>query len=148
LELRAPGPHRGRAWAPRRGGTGRHRGRDRGRAGAGVRAPREGQAGVTPGQDRAPPGARRGRTGAGAPLRGKERGGGGRMRGGGDGEAHLGIQNPAITVTGSHLGHEVGERGGREGEGVVAREKSNERKGEGAAWGDGRQGRAGRARLG
>jgi hypothetical protein len=89
LELRAPGPHRGRAWAPRRGGTGRHRGRDRGRAGAGVRAPREGQAGVTPGQDRAPPGARRGRTGAGAPLRGKERGGGGREteRGGGRGSS-------------------------------------------------------------
>jgi hypothetical protein len=44
----------------------------------------------------------------------------------------------------------VGEIGGREGEGVVAREKSKEREreGEGAHGGFGRQGRAGARRAG
>jgi hypothetical protein len=41
--------------------------------------------------------------------------------------AHLGDPNPAITVTKSPRAQRGRERGGGEGEEVVAREKSNER---------------------
>jgi hypothetical protein len=41
-------------------------------------------------------------------LSGRRRGGEGQRER--EGEAHLVIQNPEITVTGSHLGLEVGER--------------------------------------
>jgi hypothetical protein len=86
----------GHVAAPGQGGPGRVRAREGRRQGGRAEGP--GRAGG--GEER-------------AGTRGREEKGKGerkRVRERGEGEAHLGIQNPAIIVTGSHLGHEVGER--------------------------------------
>jgi hypothetical protein len=75
-----------------------------------------------------------------APRGGGEKGGGGRERER-EGEAHLGIQNLAITVTASRLGHKVGEVEERERELLHGKNQMRER--ERGRMGDGRQGRAG-----
>jgi hypothetical protein len=61
------------------------------------------------------------------------------------GELTLGIHNPAITVTGSPRAKRW-ERGGREGEGVVAWEKQMRERERGGAPGARVQGRAGSRR--
>jgi hypothetical protein len=114
------------AGATRRGEPGSRRGRAREPSG-----PRHGTSGRA-----APPGhalERRAGTRAGKRGKGRER----EREGGreGDGELTLGIQNSAITVTGSPRAKRW-ERGGREG--VVAREKQMQERERG-----GRQGRAG-----
>jgi hypothetical protein len=62
----------------------------------------------------------------------------------------LGIQNPVITVTGSPRARGGRERGGREGEGVVAGKIKREREGaHGGVWAPRERGGApGRAGLG
>jgi hypothetical protein len=140
----ARGPHSRAGAQPRRGRAGTQ--------------PRWGRAGTTaPGRARAAAreAAARGRRGATPEgpghvcagykgpgrARGEEKGterereggrGGGR---GGRESSPWGSKNPAITITGSHLGHEVGERGGREGEGVVAWEKQMRERERGGTWG-------------
>jgi hypothetical protein len=65
--------------------------------------------------------------------------------------AHLGVQNPAITITGSPRAKRW-KRGEREGEGVAARENQMRERGGRGAWGvweaRGAQGRAGARRAG
>jgi hypothetical protein len=125
----ATGPRRGKPPGPRC--HGRSRASRRGRA----QGPRQGE----------PLGPRTGaRQGSvGAARRGEragEKGGDARReegKGEGEGELTLGIQNLAITVTGSPRAKRW-ERGGREGEGVVAREKQmreRERGGAHGGWG-------------
>jgi hypothetical protein len=107
----------------RRGRTSRA-GAGRGRAGAGKSAARgAGRDCARAGRGRA--GARRGE--ARGRRAGEEKWEGEGEREGGEGEAHLGIQNPAITVTGSHLGHEVGEVEERERELLCGKNQMRER---------------------
>jgi hypothetical protein len=84
--------------------------------------------------------------------RGRAQRRGEREREGGGGRAHLGDPQIWQYPSPHHLGHEMGERGGREGEGVAARENQmREREREGGHGGrEGRQGCTGlgRARLG
>jgi hypothetical protein len=122
------------------GGTGQGR-RGHGRARLGASAPGRGATGGpgTPGRTR--PGTRhaRARERASGEERRKKRKGEEREMG-----AHLGVQNPAITVTGSPRAKRW-KRGGREGEGVAARKNQMRERGGGAP---GARGAPGWARLG
>jgi hypothetical protein len=107
---RAQGAENGRAegqgGAPRGAGNSRSQGaRAAATWGAGTTAHRG--PGGRAARTRARGGGGKSRDARGGKRKGREREREGKR---GGGEAHLGIQNPAITVTGSHLGHEVGER--------------------------------------
>jgi hypothetical protein len=142
----------GRGWGrARRGGLDRGPARRGGaRPGAsgvatrgGARDTARGRAGSRPGGGRGQEGARARERARGEERR-KKRKGEERVMG-----SHLGVQNLAITVTGSPRAKRW-KRGGREGEGVVARENQmGEKEGEGGhAWGGARGARPGPARAG